>query len=667
MNYREKGNLFCEEINELLKKINKHTAFVTGGGFAYNSIKYNNSEKKGDYDFMIVYENKEDVKSIIEELLKSNFKFEKKYLSLDNELLENDEVDIIRLSGSYLETKSTINLVPISLIKKLSNLENNIVIRKIAHNRNTGLFFAYGSDNDRIIINFLSPSFVTKDGEDHYIHLDFSNIVNNGNIYFGILSDAILKGFNDNYDTIGFKKERCKMLKNINEFFAINEIDNSLYLNLYANNRYFPDGLKKHLQDEFDSYGINKYSIVQKQSSNIPIIVTSKKVSKYPMNSFNFVKNKPLKGRFIDYIELMQNSEYDRQYLIDSLAKFFGYILFNNDKSNLTLKGKHIVPNLVVYGNNDLYMDNIDKYSIDSILEQFINDLVIYKDKLNSILYKNYLLMILNFISFYKKESIYKVAKDFSINLDELLRQPLKEKITADVLNKVNDFESIGMYHNYTSSVMPTYTKVECDFLEQLFSQKDKPVLDVMCGYGRIANELANRNYTNLYGIDMNDYKFLNIDKDFRFIKENIFSFNSDIMFKYLYSFYNCYSNKNELLKLISKLKTLSLPDSTIVIDAFNKEWRDSIEPTFYKLLFDNGKTKLEIKRNYDNQTGIETTRYIKTNENGTQKFYDFSQKFFDEKELIEVSSGFPDFDIISSEKLHSRKNSQKKVLILKR
>ena len=103
------------------------------------------------------------------------------------------------------------------------------------------------------------------------------------------------------------------MLKNINEFFVINGIDNSLYLNLYANNRYFPDDLKKHLQDEFDSYGVNKYPIVQKQSSNIPIIVTSTKVSKYPTNSFNFVKNKPLKGRFIDYIELMQNSEYDRQ------------------------------------------------------------------------------------------------------------------------------------------------------------------------------------------------------------------------------------------------------------------------------------------------------------------------------------------------------------------
>ena len=44
--------------------------------------------------------------------------------------------------------------------------------------------------------NLALNSFVTEDGEDHYIHLDFSHVEKNGNIYLGILSDAILKGFN---------------------------------------------------------------------------------------------------------------------------------------------------------------------------------------------------------------------------------------------------------------------------------------------------------------------------------------------------------------------------------------------------------------------------------------------------------------------------------------
>ena len=65
MNYRNVGSNFCKEINLLLKDNNINASFVTGGGFAYDSIKYNNKNKIGDFDFMIIYENQKDIEKIL--------------------------------------------------------------------------------------------------------------------------------------------------------------------------------------------------------------------------------------------------------------------------------------------------------------------------------------------------------------------------------------------------------------------------------------------------------------------------------------------------------------------------------------------------------------------------------------------------------------------------
>lgn len=667
MNYREKGYRFCNEVNNILRNLEYPTALVTGGGFAYDSIKYKNDEKKGDYDFMIVFEDKEHIKTIIEKLTSSNFLFGAKYLDSDIDLLLNDDIDIIRLSGNYLGTKSTINLVPINLIDKLCNLESDITIKKIAHSRNTGLFFAYGSDNDRIIVNFLSPSFLTSDGEDHYVHLDFSNKVIDNNLYLGILSDAILKGFNTNYDTIGFSYKRKKMIKKINEFFRDHFIDNSLYFNLFANNNYFPIYLKKQLQNEFDSFGINEFPIKTSLSSKLPIIVTSPSITNYSSAPFNFVNNKKIRSNFLEYIKLMQNSEYDRQYLIDALAKFFGYILFSNKNSLVEYDRDGLIADMLVYGNNDLFVESITKYSIESILKQFIKELKKYKSEFNPILYKEYLLITINFLAFYLNTNVNDIALNFNINLDELLLKPLEKKMNGDIIGQLNSFEDIGMYHNYTSSVMAVYTKTECDFLEKIFPKKDAFILDAMCGYGRIANELANRNYINLYGVDLGNYDFLKVDKDFHFIQSDIFKFNSNILYDYLYSFYNCYSSKEELKRLLDKLREISTNGSIIALDVFNKEWRDSIEEKFYKLLFDEKDKKLEIFREYDSKSGVETTKYVKSNWNGLKNVYEFSQKFFTKEEIISLISDFKDYDIISSFDVSSRKNNQKNILVLKR
>lgn len=371
MNYREKGELFCSDINSILKLQDLPCALVTGGGFAYDSIKYNDDQKKGDYDFMIVYQDIGQVESLIKSLSTLEFDFEKKYLDLDMELLRKSLIDIIRLSGKYKGTKSTINLVPVSLIDKVVNLEQDIVIKKIAHNRNTGLFFAYGSDNSRIIVNFLSPSFVTADGEDHYIHLDFTNHVLDNNIYLGILSDAILKGFNKNFDTINFQNRRMKMLQNINDFFRRNKIDNTNFINLFANHNYFPKYLKERLLEELNGMGKNSFQSESVTKEKTPIIMTTNFDSNFIIKPFNFINSKQYQGTFKEYISKMQNLEYDRQYLIDALAKFFGYVLFSNKEVANSEEIDNIIDKLEVYGMNDLYMEKIECYSINSIFLLF--------------------------------------------------------------------------------------------------------------------------------------------------------------------------------------------------------------------------------------------------------------------------------------------------------
>lgn len=130
MDYKCIGEKFCNEINELLESHKMNASFVTGGGYAYDSIKYKSNDTKGDFDFMIVYDDYNTAKDLVFQLKQTNFKFEDKYLDMDLNLLKSNNIDIIRLSGNYEKIKSTINLVPVSLVSKICNFENELVIKK---------------------------------------------------------------------------------------------------------------------------------------------------------------------------------------------------------------------------------------------------------------------------------------------------------------------------------------------------------------------------------------------------------------------------------------------------------------------------------------------------------------------------------------------------------
>lgn len=668
MNYKTIGHNFCEEINLLLKNNHISASFVTGGGFAYDSIKYNNKNKIGDFDFMIIYENQTDVKKIIELLKTTNFNFEKKYIDLDLKLLFNGKIDIIRLSGVYNNIKSTINLVPKQLIKDICELKKEIIIKKISHSRNTSLFFAYGSDNSRITITFISPSFITEDGEDHYIHLDFSHIKQNGNIYLGILADAILKGFNINYDNIEFNKIRKQFIINIHNFFEENNIDSNNYLNLFANNIYFPEYLKEKLKNEFNQLGIihgRKKSMI----SHLPIILSTDFNIDYKSKPFNFINNKELNMTFKEYILKMQNNEYDRQYLIDALGKFFGYILSSNTE-NKKCDEINILDKILVYGTNDLYLPNIKDYSKTSIIISIINDLKRNINELNYELFKNYIIICSKFLSMIQKQGIEIVLNQNNIDKGLFIDTIDNEKMDINIIKDRNSFNELGTYHNYTSKVMSDYTKKETEIISRNFGNKNGKVLDIMCGYGRIANQLKKAGYNDIVGIDFETYQFLGVEKDFIFIKDDFLTHNFTCNFDYAYSLYNSYKDKDELNKILNKIYLILKTNGILIFDCFNKQWRDSINADFYKELYVDDKYKLDIQRHYDINSANEQTIYRLYYKNQIIKEYDFNQNFFELNDITEIINK-DNWEYIvgnsSDIETKTRNNSQKHILVMRK
>lgn len=666
MKYREIGNCFCNEVNELLKSKCPNTSFVTGGGFAYDSIKYKDQNANGDFDFMIVYENPDDLNDIISGLQGTNFKFEDKYLDLDLQLLAQKDIDIIRLSGNYMGIKSTINLVPLSLIKEICDFKKERIIRKIAHNRNTSLFFAYGSDNTRITVNFISPSFVTPDNEDHYIHLDFSCLEKDDSIYLGILSDAVLKGFNDNYDNLGFYELRQRFISNINNYFREHKIDETYYLNMFSNNSYFPDYLKEQLLKEFKFYGSSKGE-KSKENKSEPIVFSTNFNSAYEKKPFNFINNKKYCMKFSDYIKKMQNNEYDRQYLIDAIGKFYGYLISSEHGEKIYDNDK-ILDDIEVYGTNDLYIPKASDYTIDSIIESLIKNLLQEKNHYNNELVNQLLLISIKFLSLETSINYEHLLKKYE--LDYLTNETVSsDKMQLDTLKKLKNFNEIGSYHNLTSNVMPNYTDIECDFLNsRLSGDKSKKIIDIMCGYGRIANKLKKLGYESIYGIDNEEYNIFNIPKDFTYIYDDFITHDFDENFDFAYSLYNCFDSNDYLYKIITKVNSILKPNGEFIIDCFNKEWRDSIDPFYESVLYQDKDYKLIIKREYDKSTSKEFTKYVLYYKNIIIGEYDFEQKFFQKNEVLDlIDDNIWDYEIYDSSILHSRNNNQKHVMTLRR
>jgi len=74
------------------------------------------------------------------------------------------------------------------------------------------------------------------------------------------------------------------------------------------------------------------------------------------------------------------------------------------------------------------------------------------------------------------------------------------------------------MIKDYNSEKMKQITQKEVEFLSRIIPDKKTLCLDAMCGYGRIANELYNKGYINVEGIDIGNFDLISKKNNLNFI-----------------------------------------------------------------------------------------------------------------------------------------------------
>ena len=132
-------------------------------------------------------------------------------------------------------------------------------------------------------------------------------------------------------------------------------------------------------------------------------------------------------------------------------------------------------------------------------------------------------------------------------------------------------------------------------------------------------------------------------------------------------SLYNCYKDNEELYKTLKKTYSLLKENGKLVIDCFNKSWRDSIDKDFYKELYIDENYKLIIRRDYDFKTGNELTVYELYRENIKIKDFTFVQKFFEIDDILDILDNKWSYNLANSNDSQTRNNSQKHIMILRK
>ena len=220
------------------------------------------------------------------------------------------------------------------------------------------------------------------------------------------------------------------------------------------------------------------------------------------------------------------------------------------------------------------------------------------------------------------------------------------------------------MIKDYHSKKMMAITEKEIQFLKQYIATKGTVILDVMCGYGRLANGLFDLGYQNIDGVDLSNFEFINEKKKFKFYNCNFYKWNSDYLYDFAYSLYNSYPDYNSFLSVINKCYYLLKENGILIIDIFNKEWRDSISKDSYRIIDENEKEKIELFRYYDGTN--EKSIYIVTNENGVNEFT-YSQCVISKDKIKEIIPDCWNLEIMDSSVTKTRDDNQKNILILRK
>lgn len=226
------------------------------------------------------------------------------------------------------------------------------------------------------------------------------------------------------------------------------------------------------------------------------------------------------------------------------------------------------------------------------------------------------------------------------------------------------NFFEINMIKDFDSKKMMNITDNEVKFLHRTISNFDVDILDVMCGYGRLGNRLHDLGYSKISGVDMGTFEFISEHKNFTFYNSDFYSWIPPHFYDYCYSLYNSYDSYESFLKTIERCKMLLKENGILIIDIFNKEWRDRLPNTSYRVVSDERNEKIELFRYYDGL--YERSVYRLSNEEGVKEF-SYTQCVISKDTLLKIIPNDWDVSMTDSSIENTREDDQKNILILRK
>ena len=229
-----------------------------------------------------------------------------------------------------------------------------------------------------------------------------------------------------------------------------------------------------------------------------------------------------------------------------------------------------------------------------------------------------------------------------------------------------NNFFEVNMIKDYNSEKMKQITQKEVEFLSRIIHDKKTLCLDVMCGYGRIANGLYDNGYLNVEGIDIGNFGIISEKKQFKFYNHDLYAWNSERKYEFCYSLYNSYPNYTNFIDTLNKCYEILTANGKMVIDIFSKEWRDTIPIENNRIVYEDEKTLVKLNRIYD---GInEKSTYVVFDKiTNTEKRFSFSQCTITKEKLAEIIPNTWEYYITDSQIEETRTDNQKNILILRK
>lgn len=230
-------------------------------------------------------------------------------------------------------------------------------------------------------------------------------------------------------------------------------------------------------------------------------------------------------------------------------------------------------------------------------------------------------------------------------------------------LDAKNFFE-INMIKDFDSKKMMKITDDEVKFLQRYILNFNADILDVMCGYGRIANRLYELGYQKISGVDMGNFDFIPEQKKFNFYNADFYNWIPVTFYDCCYSLYNSYDSYESFLKTIDRCKSMLRENGILIIDIFNKDWRDRLPDTSYRIVSEEQNVKVELFRYYDGL--YEQSVYRISNSMGVQEF-SYLQCVITKEKLLEIIPDDWDVTITDSSVENTRNDDQKNILILRK